>query len=424
MTENRGAVQLRLPDLAGELPPDKRDALAREIRRLTVLADVADIVTQHLSLDHQLPRLIDRIAEALDAERTTLFLHDRDTGELFSRVLRGEGIAEIRIPASAGIAGAVFGANTRRDYRRRLSGPAVQSANRPAHRLSHPQCPLRAIAQPGRPGDRRDPGAEQAHRRFRTGRSRSGRGDQSPRRECVGAGPAGRAPGGGAAPGRASCCRSPRRSRPNCISTPCSPASWRRPTQLLGAERSTLFLYDHAKDELWSQIAEGNDQKEIRIPARVGIAGAVFAAARCEIVPDAYADSRFNRTIDRDYGLSHPQHGRRAYPSIGSASGSASSRCSTSAAAISLPVDIRRPRRSAPRSPIAIQNAQLFSDVLYLKNYNESILKSLSNGVMTLDKELGHRQAQRSRRADSRGDRPRKSLTGRRRRSSATATPG
>src|SRR6185369_8880758 len=96
MTENRGAVQLRLPDLAGELPPDKRDALAAEIRRLTVLADVADIVTQHLSLDHQLPRLIDRIAEALDAERTTLFLHDRETGELFSRVLRGEGIAEIR----------------------------------------------------------------------------------------------------------------------------------------------------------------------------------------------------------------------------------------------------------------------------------------------------------------------------------------
>jgi adenylate cyclase len=35
-----------------------------------------------------------------------------------------------------------------------------------------------------------------------------------------------------------------------------------------------------------------------------------------------------------------------------------------------------------------VQNAQLFSDVLALKNYNESILKSLSNGVITLDQKL------------------------------------
>ena len=47
-------------------------------------------------------------------------------------------------------------------------------------------------------------------------------------------------------------------------------------TQLLNAERSTLFLYDAAKDELWSQVAEGTGQKEIRISARAGIAGARF----------------------------------------------------------------------------------------------------------------------------------------------------
>ena len=37
---------------------------------------------------------------------------------------------------------------------------------------------------------------------------------------------------------------------------------------------------------------------------------------------------------------------------------------------------------------ISLQNARLFSDVLALKNYNESILKSLSNGVITLDQRL------------------------------------
>src|SRR5205085_1523507 len=74
-------------------------------------------------------------------------------------------------------------------------------------------------------------------------------------------------------------------------------------TQLLNAERSTLFLYDQAKDELWSQVAEGAGQKEIRISARAGIAGAAFADGEVLVVPDAYADSRFNRTVDRASGF-------------------------------------------------------------------------------------------------------------------------
>ena len=52
------------------------------------------------------------------------------------------------------------------------------------------------------------------------------------------------------------------------------------------------------------------------------------------------------------------------------------------------PVDIRRAKAFCAQIAIAIQNAQLFSDVLSLKNYNESILKSLSNGVITLDQNL------------------------------------
>src|SRR6185369_4837271 len=51
-------------------------------------------------------------------------------------------------------------------------------------------------------------------------------------------------------------------------------------------------------------------------------------------------------------------------------------------------VDIRRARAFCAQIAVAVQNAQLFSDVLALKNYNESILKSLSNGVITLDQKL------------------------------------
>src|SRR5436309_14159259 len=65
------------------------EQLIDEIRRLRVLAEVADIVTRDLSLDLQLPRLIDLITESLGAERATLFLFDRDADELFSRVLSG-----------------------------------------------------------------------------------------------------------------------------------------------------------------------------------------------------------------------------------------------------------------------------------------------------------------------------------------------
>jgi hypothetical protein len=73
-----------------------------------VLVEVADTVTQRLSLDHQLPRLIELIVEALDAERATLFLRDAEAGELFSRAVCGAEVSEIRIPQGVRIAGSVF----------------------------------------------------------------------------------------------------------------------------------------------------------------------------------------------------------------------------------------------------------------------------------------------------------------------------
>src|SRR5262249_15597828 len=88
--------------------PALANGLNEAVRRLSVLVEVADTVTQRLSLDHQLPRLIELVVEALDAERATLFLRDAGSGELFSREARGEGVAEIRIPQNVGIAGSIF----------------------------------------------------------------------------------------------------------------------------------------------------------------------------------------------------------------------------------------------------------------------------------------------------------------------------
>ena len=74
-----------------------------------------------------------------------------------------------------------------------------------------------------------------------------------------------------------------------------------RSMELLGAERATLFLYDAARDQLISRIAHGAE--EIRMPADRGIAGACIRTRSVINVPDAYADERFNREIDRQTGF-------------------------------------------------------------------------------------------------------------------------
>jgi len=71
---------------------------------------------------------------------------------------------------------------------------------------------------------------------------------------------------------------------------------------LLDAERSTLFLYDAARDELYSRMATKSEIKEIRFPADRGIAGAVAKQKTCLNIPDAYADPRFNPDVDKKTG--------------------------------------------------------------------------------------------------------------------------
>jgi phosphoserine phosphatase RsbU/P len=83
--------------------------------------------------------------------------------------------------------------------------------------------------------------------------------------------------------------------------------------QVLGCERATVFLYDREAKELYSRVATGVD--EIRFGVDHGIAGEVARTGEVVHVDDAYADSRFNRDIDRKTGF----HTRNmiAFPLIG-----------------------------------------------------------------------------------------------------------
>jgi len=357
--------------------------LLAEIRRLSVLNEVADTVTRDLSLDRQLPRLIELITEALGAERATLFLHDHETDELFSRVLRGEGVAEIRITADTGIAGAVFRSGSPEIVSDTYQDPRFNQEidRRTGYHTRNMLCvPLR----------NRD-GVAIGVTQILNKRSGDFGADDLSLAEAINRHAA-------SALEQAFLVERLERAQreelevltiAEAISTELHIDTLfariiTAATQLLNAERSTLFLYDPVKDELWSQIAEGAGQKEIRIPSHAGIAGAAFAEGGVEVVPDAYADPRFNREVDRISG--YRTRNIVAVPIIdklGERLGVVQVLNKRGGAFTQM--DIRRLKAFCSQIAIAIQNAKLFSDVLSLKNYNESILKSLSNGVITLD---------------------------------------
>jgi len=71
-------------------------------------------------------------------------------------------------------------------------------------------------------------------------------------------------------------------------------------TRVMNADRSTLFLIDREKGEIWSRVAQGTS--EIRIPLGEGIVGSTAKNGQTVNIPDAYQDSRFNRDFDLKSG--------------------------------------------------------------------------------------------------------------------------
>lgn len=74
-------------------------------------------------------------------------------------------------------------------------------------------------------------------------------------------------------------------------------------TTVMEAERSSLFLIEEDKNEMWAKIAQGVDVIEIRFPLGTGIAGTVGQTGETINLPDAYSDERFNREFDKKTGF-------------------------------------------------------------------------------------------------------------------------
>ncbi|MBN1104118.1 MAG: protein kinase [Deltaproteobacteria bacterium] len=75
-------------------------------------------------------------------------------------------------------------------------------------------------------------------------------------------------------------------------------------TLAMNAERSTLYVYDEERKEIWAKVAEGLErEKIIRLPLGKGIAGVAARDLRTELINDIYQDPRFNKEVDAKTGF-------------------------------------------------------------------------------------------------------------------------
>jgi len=155
-------------------------------------------------------------------------------------------------------------------------------------------------------------------------------------------------------------------------------------TKMLDAERSTLFINDENRHELFTEVGEGLGATQIRFPNDRGIAGAVFQTRETINIPHAYADLRFNPVFDRQTGfftrsiLCVPVVNKQG-KTIGV------TQVLNKRGGLFTSEDEARLKAFTSQISIGLENAKLFDDVQNIKNYNVSILESMTNGVITLN---------------------------------------
>lgn len=74
-------------------------------------------------------------------------------------------------------------------------------------------------------------------------------------------------------------------------------------TQALNADRSSMFLMDWDRMELWTKFAEGLESSDIRLAMKIGLVGQCVLSGAMLNVTDAYDDLRFNPEIDQITGV-------------------------------------------------------------------------------------------------------------------------
>lgn len=377
-----------LPVPAFDPPPAARQRRRSDrLRLVELLLEVTRRMAAFDALDDVLHALVDMTTTQLDAERSSLFLNDPATGELFSRVAQGHIKREIRLLNTSGIAGHVFTSGEPLIIHEPYSDPRFNSGidEQTGFTTRNIVCvPIRTVrgeiigvAQSlnKRKGDFTQHDLELLAAMTTQGtvalqsavfieRMKAARAQEMEFVEIVSEVTADIKLG-------------------SLLQRVMGEA-----TRLLNAERSTLFLNDEKTQELWSEVGQGLQSMQIRLPNYRGIAGAVFTSGKSINIPYAYADLRFNPAFDKKTGyftrsiLCVPivnKHGKviGVTQVLNKRGGPFTAE------------DESRLRAFTAQISIALENAKLFADVQNMKNYSDAMLESMSNGVITLDEQGG-----------------------------------
>ncbi len=178
--------------------------------------------------------------------------------------------------------------------------------------------------------------------------------------------------------------------------------------ELMNADRSTLWLIDHERDELWTKIPINGELKEIRIPRTAGFAGIVAETGEPLLIPfDVYDDPRSEKSKETDQKTgyrtcsllcmpvynaddhligvtqlinkkkqgNHPPYDPKQWPTAPEQWKASFNRN-----------DLEFMRAFNIQAGVALQNAKLFETVRQQEQMQRDILRSLSNGVISTDK--------------------------------------
>jgi adenylate cyclase len=352
---------------------------------LSSFLDMSDVAALNLGIDGLIERIVFTASKVMDAERASLFLLDAANGELWSRVAEGEGRKVIRMPVGKGVAGwvALHGepanipdayaderfdrsADLKTGFRTRdiLCGPVknlqgevvgvIQVINKGAGRYGIREGSLlKAFAYQ----------TAVALENFNLyNRLLNSHHQLAILMELT-----------------------------NAVSQTLNLDTLiikivNKTCEILEVERSTLFLLDREKDELWSKVAVGDDMKEIRIPGSAGLAGHVARTGESLNIDDAYRDARFNPSVDRETGfltrnvLCLPLINRDGLiigvtEAINKKKG------------LFTEEDAHLLKALNSQIAVALENAQLYRRTEDMKDYLAGVQDSISNAILTLDDE-------------------------------------
>jgi adenylate cyclase len=371
-------------------PPDKEKRLSQKTirlkpRQIKLLLDVSERMAAFESLDDMLTVLVDMSTREMDAERGTIFLNDSDTKELYSRVAQGNFQREIRILNNTGVAGHVFtagrgiivhdayaneyfnrsvdeitGFTTKnilcvpiRTLKGEIIGVAQLLNKRDGQFGKDDLALLEAMTTQASIALQSTQFVERM-KKFRAQEMEFFKIVSDITAEIdLGA----------------------------LLNKVMSEA-----TRMLNAERSTLFLNDEKKGELFSKVGMGLDAIVIRFPNHMGIAGAVFQSGETINIPHAYADLRFNPSFDKKTG--YFTRSILCVPVINKSGKTIGvTQVLNKRGGSFTQQDESRLMAFTAQVSIALENAKLFDDIQNMKNYGESMLESMSNGVITLDED-------------------------------------